>query len=89
MTKTLTTLATQMGAEVDFYFKKGLDGQQEMFDRLRQLSQLDELADMTNDYTLKTNVLRILEAKIDLIASVDPQSGRMLREYFLNKNDEM
>ena len=89
MTKALTALATQMGAEVDFYFKKGVEGQREMFDRLEQLNQLNKIAYMTNDHILKNNVFRILEAKIDMIASVDSQTGKMLRDYFLNEEIEM
>jgi hypothetical protein len=83
ITKSLTISAAQLGSEIDYYFKKGPDGQRDMFNRFQQLSQLGDIADMTNDNTLKHNITRILEAKIDAISATDPQMGRVLRNYFL------
>jgi hypothetical protein len=88
LTKTLTISANQTGAEVDYYFKKGTEAQQEMFDRLAQLRRFGELAILMNDEILENNILRLLEDKINMISSVDPQAGKMLRDYFFHEEIE-
>jgi hypothetical protein len=88
LTKTLIILAKQTGAEVDYYFKKGNEAQQEMFDKLAQLGHFGKLAALMSDEILENNVLRLLEDKINKIASVDPQAGKMLRDYFLREEVE-
>jgi len=87
-TKTVTALVSQTSAEIDYYFKKGIDGQRDLVDAFRQLVQFRDLATLTNDQTLDNNIVRILETKIDAISTVDPQTGRMFREYFLSEEEE-
>ena len=89
LTKTLTISAKQAGAEIDYYFKKYPDGQREMFDKFAQLGRFGELATLMNDEILENNIVRLLEDKINMIAAVDPQSGKMLRDYFLSEETEL
>jgi hypothetical protein len=88
ITKTVTVLANQTGAEIDYYFRKGTEAQREMFDKLAQLGRFGELARIMNDEILENNIVRLLENKIDMISAVDPQSGKMLRDYFLSEEGE-
>ncbi|MCL2168339.1 MAG: DUF2723 domain-containing protein [Lentimicrobiaceae bacterium] len=82
LTQTLTTMASQMGTEIDYYFKKGVESQNDMFDKLSKLGQLGDIADITFDQALADNLARILESKINMIGAVDPNAGRVLREHF-------
>jgi len=82
LTKTLTTQAAHYSAQVDFYFKKGMEAQRDLFESLAKLGHLSEFATMMNDNILEENINRLLESKIDMIGAVDPQSGRMLKNYF-------
>jgi len=88
-TQTLTTLASQVGSEIDYYFKKGMDSQRELIDQFHQLRQYREFAALTNDNILNSNIIRILEAKINMLSASDPQTGRAFRDYFLNDEEEM
>jgi len=87
MTKTLTALATQASSEIDFYLKKGVDSQRDLVDQFHQLRQYREFAEMTNDNILNNNIVRILEAKINMISASDPQTGRAFRDYFLGEEE--
>ena len=89
LTKTLTMMASQLGAEIDYYFKKGAESQRQLFDKLGELGRLGDVATMTADRTLEDNIVRLLEAKIDMIAAVDFQAGKMLRDYFLHDEDDL
>jgi hypothetical protein len=82
LTKTLTTQAAQLSAQIDFYFKKGTDAQRDLFESLSKLGQLGDFAIMTNDEILEDHVFRLLDSKINMIGAVDPQAGRMLRNHF-------
>ncbi|MCL1851341.1 MAG: DUF2723 domain-containing protein [Bacteroidetes bacterium] len=88
ITKTITKMATQTGYEIDYCFKKGMDGQRDMFNKFQQLTQFGDIAEITNDNTLQHNILRIIETKIDMISAADPQLGRMFRNYFLPENTD-
>jgi MFS family permease len=88
ITKSLTLSASQLGAEIDYYFKKGTDGQRDMFEKFRQLSQLGDIAEVTHDNTLQMNIYRIIEAKVDMLTAADAQLGRMFRNYFLPEETE-
>jgi hypothetical protein len=85
--KSVLSLAKQVGAEVDFYFKKGTEAQRELMDKLHELQRLGNLAITVNDKDLEDRIFGILEQKIDLIAGVDPQTGRMLRDYYFAERD--
>jgi hypothetical protein len=87
LTKTLTQLAKQTGAEIDYYFKKGIETQQEMFDKLARLGSFGELATLMNDEVLENNIIRLLEEKISMISAVDPNAGKILRDYFLTEEE--
>jgi hypothetical protein len=85
LTKTITQIAKQTSAEIDYYFKKGTEAQREMFDKLAQLGHYGDFATMMNDQILEDNIIHLLENKIDMISAVDPQSGKLLRDYFLSE----
>ena len=83
MTNTITTLISRTGAEIDFYLRKGADGQRDLVEQFQRLVQYRELATMTNDAILASNVTRMMEAKINMISAADPQMGRMFWDHFL------
>jgi len=83
LTRSLTAYATQVGAEIDHYFRRGPEAQRQMFEKFSELGQLSEFAALINDRTLEDNVVRLLDAKINMITAVDPQTGRALRNHFL------
>jgi len=84
-TKTLTTLAEQVGAEIDYFLKRGVDSQRELVDQFHQLRQYREFAALTNDNVLDSNIIRILETRINMLSATDPQAGRAFRDYFLSE----
>jgi len=88
LTKTLTFSASQLSTEIDYYFKKGSDSQRQLFDKLSTLGRLRHIAAKFNDKILEDNVVKILEAKIEMVAAVDPQSGQMLKNYFLQDEQD-
>ena len=88
LTKVLTAHASQISAEIDVYMKKGADAQRQMIESMRELVHLMDIADLVNDKVLEDNITRMLESKIDMIAAIDPQSGRMFRDYFLRDRME-
>jgi len=89
LTKPFTALASQIGAEIDIYIKKGADAQRQLVEALGELTRLNDIATLVNDKVLESNITRIIEVKIDMISAIDPQGGRMFRDYFLPvKNEE-
>ncbi|MCL2435830.1 MAG: DUF2723 domain-containing protein [Lentimicrobiaceae bacterium] len=83
VTKSVTSLAAQIASEIDFHFKRLPEAQRQMFDKFLQLGQLGDFAVLVNDLTLEQNIAGKLREKIDMVATVDPQAGRVLREHFL------
>jgi hypothetical protein len=83
LTKPLTAFASQIGAEIDIYIKKGADAQRQLVESLGELVRLNDIAVLVNDKVLEDNITRMLETKIDIISAIDPQGGRMFRDYFL------
>jgi hypothetical protein len=84
LTKSVTSLAKQIASEIDYYFKRP-DAQRQMFDKFLQLGQLGDFAILVNDIALEQNISGKLKEKIDMVATVDPQAGRVLREHFLTE----
>jgi hypothetical protein len=80
--RSIYSLSKQVGDEIDYYFKKGAESQRQLFDKLNELYRLGELATTVNDIELENRIFGLLDSKIELIASVDPQTGRMLRDHF-------
>jgi hypothetical protein len=88
LTKTLTYYASQIGGEIDNYIKKGGEAQQ-IFEKMKELVQLNEIADLVNDKILNDNITRILDSKINMISAKDLQSGKMFRDYFFPEKTEI
>jgi hypothetical protein len=82
LSKSLMHLATKMGAEIDFYFKKGTEMQREMFDKMSELNRLGDFAGTINDLDLGGRIFSLLDSKIDMIGSMDPQTAKMLRNHY-------
>jgi hypothetical protein len=81
-------MLSQMGSAIDYYFKKGVEGQRDMIDNFQQLLLFRDLATLTNDQTLDNNIVRLLKAKINTIGAAEPQIGRFLMEHFLDEVEE-
>ncbi|MDR0205882.1 MAG: DUF2723 domain-containing protein [Bacteroidales bacterium] len=89
LTRAVTSIANQLSSEIDIYLKKGGDAQQQLIDKMSELVRFRDLAELVNDPTLDDIIVRLLEAKIDVIASIDQQGGRMYREHFLPEKKEV
>jgi len=85
LTRSLTSIASQLGAEFDYYLKKGPDAQRQMTDKMVALGQFAEIANMVGDSLLEENTLQLLSSKIDMLSAIDPNAGRMFRNYFFRE----
>jgi glycerophosphoryl diester phosphodiesterase len=89
ITKAITSHASQIIAEIDIYIKRGGEAQRQLFEKMNELVSLIEIADLVNDQVLEDNITRILDQKINMISAIDPQGGRMFREYFFPEKTEV
>jgi transcriptional regulator with XRE-family HTH domain len=80
--KSLMHLSAKLGAEIDYYFKKGNETQREMFDKMTELYRLGEFAAKINDMDSQSRIFSLLNAKIDLIGAIEPQTGTLLKNHF-------
>jgi len=88
LTNSVMVLAAQLSTEIDYYLKKGQEAQRQWFEKLVELRQLSEIAVLVNDPILENKIARALDAKIDMIAAMDAQAGRALRDYFFREEPE-
>jgi len=85
LSASVSIIASQLSKEIDYYLKRGVDSQRELIDKMAELSRLGTAASIVNDSILEDKILKLLETKINTISAVDPQVGRMFRDYFLLK----
>jgi hypothetical protein len=88
LTKPLTVHATQIGADIDIFIKKGSEAQRQLVEKMTELVHINDIAVLVNDQMLEDNITRILEEKINNISAIDPQGGMMFRNYFLPDKTE-
>ena len=88
LTKTLQILASQLSSSIDFYSKKGMDAQRDLYDSFLRLNRVGTIAVITADSTLEEFITNLMEVKINMISNMDPQMGRMLQNYFLQEPEE-
>jgi len=88
LTKTLQILASQLSSSIDFYSKKGMDAQRDLYDSFLRLNRVGTIAVITADSTLEEFITNLMEVKINMISNVDPQMGRVLQNYFLQEPEE-
>ncbi|MCL2290431.1 MAG: DUF2723 domain-containing protein [Bacteroidetes bacterium] len=89
LTNSGMALAAQLSTEIDAYLKRGLEAQQQLINKLAELNGLIDVAILTNNQPLADHVIRLMEAKINTIAAIDPQAGRAFRDYFLPEEAEV
>jgi len=82
LTTTLMVMAAQIGDEIDFFYKKGMEAQRQVFDKLVALKELLDIALIVYDVALEENIISLMETKIRMISANDPQVERTLKDYF-------
>ena len=82
LSKSVMSKASKLNNEIDYYYKRGMDAQRDMVDKMSELGRLINVATLVYDSTLEDKIVHLLETKIDMVSANDPQVAKMFRDYF-------